>query len=141
MNRKVRTFVAAVLLTGMVALMGGCNKGKPEPIPTPKMGYHANNNCIEFTDSIQPNNNYCKHEIHAVLSCVAESDTSYLYLDDSLLKEFYGNDSDWINKDISHGSHNFFCFTKGDADTLLRISFKQDGTGVTYWNSQSMGID
>lgn len=28
MNRKIRTFVAAVLLTGMVALMGGCCKDK-----------------------------------------------------------------------------------------------------------------
>lgn len=140
MNRRFRTIAAAVLLLGVASLVGGCKKcecengnggGGSNSSSNISGTIAVNNNCVQFIDNWISKGNSYEHKMQVKLSCVSDSDTSYLEFDGTRIKEFYGHDDVEVTKNVENGSHRILCYTVGTNDTVVNVTFEQNNNGVT----------
>ena len=150
MNRKFRTIGVVVLLLGVASLMGGCKKcecgnGNDSGGGSNIEGVYTKTNftcstCAQFTDSLKLSGNGVNHNMRVELSCVSDTDTSYLELDGTQIKEFNGCDSGWVTKYVAHGTHQILCYTLGSMDTVVNMTFTQNSNAINWLTPNGLSI-
>ncbi len=143
MKSRLRTIAAAVLLLGVASLAGGCKKcecenGNGSGGGSNIEGVYTKTNftcstCAQFTDSLKLSGNGVNHNMRVELSCVSDTDTSYLELDGTQIKVFNGCDSGWVPKYVAHGTHHILCYTVGSMDTVVDVTFSQDSDFINWF--------
>ena len=131
MNRKIRTISAAILLLGVASLVGSCKKNT----------FSTATNKAKFTDEYKKASNGFDHKMRVELYGVSDDDMSCLELDGTRIKEFYGSDSDWVTKNVPHGTHYVLCYTLTTMDTVVNITFEQDKRGVNKWSTPNASTE